>query len=305
MTRMLSPRSALPLTLAAALSALVAGCSKPEAAPPVAKVTVTTNRPRVGPGAPLEMHFKFDVLPGAAIKDNYRVFVHVLNADRQPFWVDDDHDPPVPTSQWKPGQVIEYTRFRFVPESTAAGEASIEVGLYKDNDRLSLQGPENSAREVRGQEYKVATLQIQPESENVFRIFKSGWHPEEFSPTDPTLSWKWTKKSAVISLRNPKGDATLYLQFDGRPDLFPGAPQQVAVTLDGRPVESFAIDSDKLKLLRIPLTAAKLGDAEMVELRLDVDRTFIPANLPQGGKDTRELGFRVYHAFIEGPISPR
>ena len=37
----------------------------------------------------------------------------------------------------------------------------------------------------------------------------------------------------------------------------------------------------------------------MVEMRIDVDQTFIPAKLPGGGRDARELGIRVYHAFIE------
>ena len=37
----------------------------------------------------------------------------------------------------------------------------------------------------------------------------------------------------------------------------------------------------------------------MAELRIDVDQTFVPAKLPGGSKDQRELGIRVYHAFIE------
>jgi hypothetical protein len=33
---------------------------------------------------------------------------------------------------------------------------------------------------------------------------------------------------------------------------------------------------------------------------LDVDRTFVPSKLAaNGGKDVRELGIRVYHAFVE------
>ena len=37
----------------------------------------------------------------------------------------------------------------------------------------------------------------------------------------------------------------------------------------------------------------------MAEIRLDLDKTFVPAQLPAGGKDTRELGFRLYKAFVE------
>jgi hypothetical protein len=52
-------------------------------------------------------------------------------------------------------------------------------------------------------------------------------------------------------------------------------------------------------LKKIPITAAQLGTGEMAELRIDVDQTFVPAKLPGGSKDYRELGIRVYHAFIE------
>ena len=41
-------------------------------------------------------------------------FVHFLDSDKERMWTD-DHDLPVPTSQWKPGQTIEYTKTMFVP----------------------------------------------------------------------------------------------------------------------------------------------------------------------------------------------
>ena len=46
--------------------------------------------------------------------------------------------------------------------------------------------------------------------------------------------------------------------------------------------------------MTFPVTAAQLGTADMAELIIDVDRTFTP-----GGTDPRELGIRVFHAFIE------
>ena len=56
---------------------------------------------------------------------------------------------------------------------------------------------------------------------------------------------------------------------------------------------------------RIPLTAAQLGSGDMVELRIEVDKTFVPALLPAStNKDSRELGVRVFHCFIEPEIEP-
>jgi len=283
---------------------LVSGCSKADTAPAAARITVTPSRTSVGLGAPIEITYRFDVLPGAAIGADYRVFVHVANADRQPLW-NDDHDPPVPTSQWKPGQTVEYSRLAFVPRAAMPGEAAIEVGLYRGNDRLSLEGPDPSSRKSLAREYRAATLQIQPETANVRLILKSGWHPEESDPAIPTSTWAWTKKTAVLSFANPRADSLFYLQYDTRPDLFAGHPQQIAVSLDGKPLATFAADSDTPTVQRIPISVASLGPAEMVELKVETDQTFVPASLPQGSRDSRELGIRVYHAFLETPITQK
>ena len=118
--------------------------------------------------------------------------------------------------------------------------------------------------------------------------------------TDPPVSWKWTQKAAVLSFKNPRTDTTLLLDYSARPDLFPGHPQQVTVYAADEPVASFAADSAEQALRRVPIPAAALGPGDMTEIRIETDRTFVPAMLPGGGKDDRELGLRVYHAFLEG-----
>ena len=37
----------------------------------------------------------------------------------------------------------------------------------------------------------------------------------------------------------------------------------------------------------------------MTDIHIDLDKTFVPAKLPAGGRDIRELGIRVYHVFVE------
>jgi hypothetical protein len=142
-------------------------------------------------------------------------------------------------------------------------------------------------------EYVVASVQIQPQSDNIFLIYKDGWHPTETQPQDPTVEWQWTHKTATVSFRNPKKDSTLYLQYDARTDLFT-PPQQVAVRIADQVVGTFTADSREAALVTMPITASQLGTGDVTELVLDVDRTFQP-----GTGDTRELGIRVFHAFIE------
>ena len=112
------------------------------------------------------------------------------------------------------------------------------------------------------------------------------------------MGWKWTQKSAVVSARNPKSDATLYLEYDARPDLFT-TPQRVTIMAGDQVVYISEANVSAPTLIRIPVTAAQLGTGEMVDFRIDLDQTFVPAKMPSGGRDTRELGIRVYHFFVE------
>jgi hypothetical protein len=272
-----------------ALAVAVAACSRQESPQaPVATPTVTLNKDKAAIGSPLKITYKFQVLPEAKFDGNYSVFVHVMDPEGEKLW-QDDHQPPTPTSQWQPGQVIEYTRTVFVPNYPYIGEAIMRLGLYNaQGKRLALNAEQPSSHS-----YVVARFHLLPQSENIFILNKEGWHAQEVDPNDPTSEWGWTKKTAVLSFRNPKRDSTFYLDFDARPDLFT-PPQQVTVSTGGQTLASFAADSKERTLKMIPISAAQLGAGDMVDLTIGVDRTFTP-----GGSDTRELGIRVFHYFVE------
>ena len=43
-----------------------------------------------------------------------------------------------------------------------------------------------------------------------------------------------------------------------------------------------------------------MGDNELSELQITVDKTFVPAVVTGGtSKDPRELGVRVFHAYVD------
>jgi hypothetical protein len=271
-------------------AAAVSSCSRKEPEEPaVATPTLKLNKDRVPIGSPLTLTYRFEVARDAKFDGDYTVFVHVLDPEGEQLWTD-DHMPPQPTSTWKPGQKVEYARTVFVPNYPYIGQAEIRLGLYSQSTgrRLALSGEHASRRE-----YVVSRFQLAPQSENVFLIYKEGWHPAEVAPNDAAIEWQWTKKSATISFRNPKKDATLYVEFDSRPDKF-NPPQQVSIRSGGQTIGTATADSKDRKLLTFPLTAAQLGTGDMTEISIDVDRTFQP-----GSGDTRELGIRVYHVFIE------
>ncbi|MEZ5319630.1 MAG: hypothetical protein R2752_19675 [Vicinamibacterales bacterium] len=288
-------RLLLPLIV---LALAVPACSKADSAPPVATVSVAFSKDRVAIGSPLDIQYRFVVAPDARIDGDYRVFVHVLDDRGQQMWTD-DHDPPVPTSKWRPGETIEYTRTRFIPSFPFLGQATVVAGLYRDNERLPLQGLDPADRESTSREYVVGHLDILAQVENVALWRKSGWHPVEFSPTDTALDWEWTEKVATLSFKNPRKDITFFLEYDARPDVFPDRPQTVTVSVGGKPVYTFAADQTELTLHRIQIAAPDLGDGDMVEMQIEVDKTFVPAQTGGGARDTRELGIRVYHTFVE------
>ncbi len=289
-----------PSQLVAALcvAALGAACGgSRDDQPPVATPAFASDRARAPLGSPVELTYTFNVAPDAHVSGDYRVFVHFLDSEGDLMWTD-DHVPVPPTSQWKAGQKVRYSHTMFIPVYPYVGEARVRVGLYSGSDgkRLPLSG-----KEVGDKEYDVGAITLAPQSENIFLIYRDGWNPAESAPDQPAVEWQWTRKTAGMSFRNPKKDIVLYLEADGRPDIF-NPPQQVAIKVNDQVVHTFPMTAKDPAISRVPITAAQLGSGDMADLKIDVDRSFVPAQIAPGqpghGVDTRELGIRVFHAFV-------
>lgn len=279
-----------------AVLAGIAGCRRrtADSEPPVASASLKISKAQVPLGSPIDLTYHFELLPTASkLAENYRVFVHVLDGDRELMWTD-DHLPPTPTTTWQPGQPVEYTRTIFVPVYPYIGEATIDLGLYstKTQHRLKLDGTDTGQRA-----YRVGKLELLPQTENIFLIFKDGWHPAEVSESNAAVEWQWTKKDAVLAFRNPKRDCVFYLDADGNPKAF-REPQNVTLTIGDRVLATFPVASSEEFIKRVLIPRAVLGDADMVELHIQLDRTFVPALL-RVNRDIRELGLRVFHAYVE------
>jgi len=285
-------------------STVATACRRKEPpAPPVASATITLNRDKAPLGSPIDMTYRFVVAPAASgatgnnagrFDEDYKVMVHVVDTDEQMIFAF-DHMPPVPTTEWKPGQTVEYTRTEFVPVYPYVGDATIQIGLYSTSSqkRLPLSGDDVGQRA-----YRAARFQLQPQTENVFTIFKEGWHPAETAEHNSTVEWQWTKKSATLAFKNPRKDSVFYLDVDNPGGVFE-EPQQVQVLVGGQVVDRFAATKQQT-LHKIPLKADQMGSGDLVEIQIDVDKTFVPALVAaSSSKDPRELGVRVFHAFVQ------
>jgi hypothetical protein len=279
------------------LTMWAAGCGRTEdTAPPVATPRVTLQRTAVPIGSPLEMTYRFTVAENApAFSDDYWVFVHFVDSDGELMWTD-DHQPATPTDRWKPGDTIEYARTMFVPKFPYTGPTTVEVGLFspKTGQRLPMAG------ETRGQRsYQVATFDLQLQRESQFIVFKEGWHPAEVADDQVGTEWQWTRKEATLTFRNPKRHVRFYLELDRPAAPFP-EPQQVEIRVGDQVVDQFSLASKQSELRKFDLTTNQLGSADTVEMRIVVDRTFIPAAIPSmNSRDPRELGVRVFRAYME------
>jgi hypothetical protein len=173
------------------------------------------------------------------------------------------------------------------------------LGLYTPGtsargDRVPLSNEDRGDRS-----YQVATFELEPQTENLFVIFKDGWHPAEIAGDGPDGEWQWTKKDATLSFKNPRRDVTLYLQADN-PSAGPDTARTLEIWSGDALVQAVPVGAAEAPIRQVAITAAQLGSGETAELRLVADKTFVPALQPGStSNDTRELGVRVFHAFVQ------
>jgi hypothetical protein len=284
-------------TVLAACAVTLAGCGEAEdTAPPVGTIEVSLSRPKLALGSPVEVTYSFTVAPDAPALGPRRVFAHFLDADEELMWTD-DHDPPTPSTEWKPGQTIEYTRSMFIPSYPYVGPAKVVAGVYSPstNERLKLSNEDRGDRS-----YKVVDFELLPQTENIFVIFKDGWHEAEVVAEGAgRTEWQWTKKEATIAFRNPKRDVVLVLQLDN-PASGPNAAQQVRAQIGDQVIATIPLSRAPAEVLKYPVTAAQLGTSDMVEIKFTADKTFVPAlEASMKSGDPRELGARFFHVFVQ------
>ena len=287
------------LALVAALGAMLwlPACSRRKAAevnPIIPSIKV--NRVKVPLGSALEITYTWTVEPGAKkLGQDYRALVHFIDS-HDVMLFEDDHAPVPPTSTWEPGKTYTYTRTRFVPVYPYVGNVEVRMGLYPHpgrGERPALKGEDRGFRE-----YQVAKLELLPQTENVFLVYKEGWHNPETHPDNPSVERNWTKKDALVSFKNPKKDVVVYLEGDTCVKCFP-TPPELTVTIGNNVGLRFPIDGPQVYLKKIHVKAADLGTDEWVDLRLSMSESFVPKNLnPPLNNDERELGLNVYHLYV-------
>jgi len=221
--------------------------------------------------------------------------VHFLDT-HEVMLFEDDHTPVPPPSEWEPGETYSYTRTRFIPVYPYVGEVEVRMGLYPHpgrGERPALKGDDRGFRE-----YNVATMELLPQTENIFLVYKEGWHNPETHPENPGIERTWTKGEALVSFKNPRKDVVVYLEADTCVECFSSAPELTVSVADNVGLV-VPVEEPSIFLKKIRVSAEDLGDEEWVDLRLTMNESFIPNQLdPPLNNDDRELGLNVYHLYV-------
>jgi hypothetical protein len=271
-------------------SVAVSACSKAKATI-IPKVNV--NKRSAEMGTPLEITYSFSTKQDySALHKDMTVFVHFIDP-RKIRRFQDDHEPPKATSQWRANGNYNYTRTVFVPRNIPAGEYTIVAGIYtpSSGERVPLE-----AKKFGNRSYEVGKVLIEIPPQEAVIQYTQGWYDPESEPNDVGNYWRWTKKEAVLKVKNPNSDALLYLKLDGVPERFQDH-QKVTLFVGDHPVDTISIDSNQPVLKKYNLSKDMLGTNKMVDVKLVVDKTFVPSS-ETGSKDMRELGIRVYQLYL-------
>ena len=286
---MFCPRKIIAASIVIALFG-AAACSKRDATI-IPKVSI--NKRSAEMGTPVEVTYAFSTKPNyTALRKDMTVFVHFIDP-RNIRRFQDDHLPPKPTSEWRPGGNYNYTRTIFVPRNIPAGEYSVVVGIYtvSTGERIDLE-----AKKYGNRSYEMGKLLIEiPPQEPIFQ-YAQGWYDPESEPNDVGNYWRWTKKEAILKVKNPVSDALLYVKLDGVPERFT-EKQLVTISVADHPVDTIPIESNLPVMKKYTVAKSLLGNGKMVDVKLAVDKTFSPAD-DKVSKDTRELGIRVYQLYL-------
>jgi hypothetical protein len=286
--------AAAGLALVAALLPPACSRRKPVEVNPIIP-SLTVNRERAPLGSAIEITYTWTVEPAAKpLGQDYRAFVQFRDTHGVILF-QDDHMPVPPPTQWEPGKTYTYKRTKFIPIYPYVGEVEVRMGLYPHpgrGERPALKGDDAGLRE-----YRVAKMELLPQTENIFLVYKDGWHNPETHPEDPSVERTWTKKEALVSFKNPKKDVVVYLEADTCVTCYKQTPV-LSLTV-GKAAVTLPVERPEVFLKKIRVKADDLGTDEWVDLRLAMNQSFVPKLMtPPMNDDDRELGLLVYHLYV-------
>ncbi|MFQ5742014.1 MAG: hypothetical protein ACE5HV_00315 [Acidobacteriota bacterium] len=242
-------------------------------------------------GQPFEATFTWQ--PGTEFAPpgvDYRVFVHVRN-ERGDLLFQDDHLPPVPTSQWAAGKEVVYRRWIYPPGAVRADRLDVHLGLYDGSSRVRLrwQGGWQASPLVH-------RVKVRTEDRSGIPMAVHGWYPQEKKST-PTETFHWTNGHAIAAFRNPRHAAVLHLRALSPVDRLQGA-QSIKLLLGKHDIADLEVTDTTPFAEHIPIPAEAFGDDDWVELHIDSSPRLVPEEARSKAGDARILGLQIFTLYL-------
>lgn len=247
----------------------------------------------LAPGQPVDIGYVWT--PGAEFQppaDDYKVFLHVVDPDGN-IIEQDDHYPPVPTSQWTSGEPVTYSRWLYPTSQAEVDYLDFYVGIYDDDGQVGVRwdGAWENRPEVR-------RVDIREDDSRGIPVYVEGFHENEVDAEHPSIRWTWMQRRGVVAFGNPRGPAILHLRGHSPVDETGGKPQTVRILVDGEELTTLEISDSTPWLERIEVPAEAVGSGDWVEVTLEVDSFFVPAHVDPASADTRELGLQIFGLYL-------
>lgn len=262
-------------------------------------------------GAYFDIEYTWKLGPGFKAPDkNYRAFVHFRDSTgnllsmEKGKTVQDDHDFPVPISQWKAGEDIVYTRKRIKFDDNLGTKyflVNMYIGIYDPDDmrRAILNGGDEESQETKS--YLMGTFRIR-RNNKIYPRFDNSWHGPEPAPNE---KHRWSKKISVATFPRDKRTNAVQLWLAGHSPVedIEATEQKLWIYIHERKPE-FLVTKEPfiLKGERLSLTSIAIGPElyesytdRDIRLIFEVDQTMKPTS-----DDERDvLGFRVQELLLQ------
>jgi hypothetical protein len=167
-------------------------------------------------------------------------------------------------------------------------EIRLTVGLYKPAE-------EKEAKFILYQK----VLNVESASLNAPElVYDEGWNQPEHDPkikNPKEQSWRWTKKTAVCIVQNPRKESLLIIK--GGVDKAKIADQKVIFKINDQVLEEFVPGTAKFAKEYV-IAPEKMGSEDEFKLVIETDKTFIPSELDANVNDDRELGVQIFFLYF-------
>ncbi len=203
----------------------------------------------------------------------------------------EDHQPPIPSTEWRAGYPMKYRKIVHVDERVPYSKIIMMLGLY-DPQKPGVEHYVLSKDDEAVKKAEAASIYV--EKVESFQ-YKEGFYATEFDGGTKE-SWRWMGKQGRIMMKTPQHPGFVHIKGSTMLECF-DRPPTLTWRVCGDSEGSKAFDNDKITADMFIMPECLKG--EEIEIILETDAVFSPFEC-RGGSDDRRLGMMLSSASFSG-----